>query len=356
MPAVSIVMPVLNEERHLEEAVRHVLQQDYPAPVEVVLAVGPSRDRTREVAERLAAADRRVIVVDNPSGKTPAALNAAIAVSHNPVVARVDGHALLPPDYLRVAAETLAETGADNVGGIMAAEGVTPFEQAVATAMTSKAGVGSARFHTGGEAGPAESVYLGVFRRSAIDRVGGYDEAFARAQDWEMNHRIRASGGTVWFQPRMRVSYRPRADVRALGKQYFYYGRWRRAVARQHTGTISARYLAPPLAVAAIALGLVAGVIGLIAGVAGPWPALGWLCAGFAVPGLYLCGVLAVTAAAARGLRPAAVVWLPAVLVTMHMCWGIGFLTSPRGLVPRDGGAATVPARGDDLPEPPAMA
>jgi succinoglycan biosynthesis protein ExoA len=338
LPAVSVVMPVLNEERHLAEAVAHVLGQDYPAPVEVVLAVGPSRDRTLEVAQRLAANDPRITVVDNPSGQTPAALNAAIAASHNPVVARVDGHALLPPGYLRIAAETLAETGADNVGGIMAAEGVTAFEQAVARAMTSKVGVGAARFHTGGEAGPTESVYLGVFRRAVIDRVGGYDEAFLRAQDWEMNHRIRAAGGTVWFQPRMRVSYRPRADLRALGRQYFHYGRWRRVVARQHPGTISPRYLAPPAAVIVSVAGLAAGVAGLVGGVAGPWPPLAWLCLGFAVTGAYLCGVLAAAAITARGLRPAAFVWLPVVLATMHICWGTGFLTSPRSLNPgRDG-------------------
>ena len=338
LPAVSVVMPVLNEERHLADAVAHVLQQDYPAAVEVVLAVGPSRDRTLEVARGLAAADHRVCVVENPSGQTPAALNAAIAVSHYPVVARVDGHALLPPAYLRIAAETLAATGADNVGGIMAAEGVTPFEQAVARAMTSKVGVGAARFHTGGEAGPAESVYLGVFRRAAIDRVGGYDEGFLRAQDWEMNHRIRASGGTVWFQPRMRVSYRPRAGLRGLGSQYYHYGRWRRVVARQHRGTINPRYLAPPAAVIAIAVGLAVGVAGLIGALAGLWPPLAWLCLGFAVPGAYLCGVLAAAAATARGLRPRAVMWLPAVIGAMHVCWGGGFLTSPRGLVPRPGG------------------
>lgn len=334
LPAISVVMPVLDEERHLAEAVGHVLRQDYPAGIEVVLAVAPSRDRTREVARRLAAADPRVRVVDNPSGQTPVGLNAAIAASKNPVVARVDGHALLPPGYLRIAAETLAETGADNVGGIMAAAGVTPFEQAVARAMTSKVGVGGARFHTGGEAGPADSVYLGVFRRSAIDRVGGYDEAFLRAQDWEMNHRIRATGGTVWFQPRMRVSYRPRADLRAFGRQYFHYGRWRRVVSRQHRGTINLRYLAPPAAVIAVTAGLLTGVAGLVAGVAGPWPALAWLCAGFAVAGAYVCGVLVAAAACARDLRPGAAVWLPAVLAVMHLCWGAGFLTSPRGLVP----------------------
>nr|BFE86632.1 hypothetical protein GCM10020093_092330 [Planobispora longispora] len=67
-----------------------------------------------------------MIVVPNPTGRTPNALNAAIAASGNGIVARVDGHAMLPEDYLRVAVETLEETGADNVGGIMAAEGVTP--------------------------------------------------------------------------------------------------------------------------------------------------------------------------------------------------------------------------------------
>jgi hypothetical protein len=334
LPAVSVVMPVLNEERHLAQAVAHVLGQDYPAAIEVVLAVGPSRDRTLEVARDLAAADPRVTVVENPSGQTPAGLNAAIAASHNPIVARVDGHAVLPPGYLRIAAETLAETGADNVGGIMAAEGVTAFEQAVARAMTSKVGVGAARFHTGGEPGPAESVYLGVFRRTVIERVGGYDEAFLRAQDWEMNHRIRAVGGTVWFQPQMRVSYRPRANLRTLGSQYFHYGRWRRVVARQHRGTISPRYLAPPAAVITMTVGLTVGVAGLIGGVAGPWPQLAWLCLGFAVAGGYLAGIAAAAAASARGLRPAAAMWLPAVLATMHICWGTGFLTSPRGLMP----------------------
>src|SRR6266516_2279731 len=141
---VSVVMPVRDEQRHLTEAVGHVLAQEYPAEVEVVLAVGPSRDATEAIAQQLAAADPRVTVVANPSGLIPAANNVAIKASRHPIVARVDGHALIPPGYLRQAVATLQETGADNVGGIMAAEGVTPFEQAVAWAMTSPAGVGSA--------------------------------------------------------------------------------------------------------------------------------------------------------------------------------------------------------------------
>jgi succinoglycan biosynthesis protein ExoA len=331
---VSVIMPVRDEQRHLAEAVGHVLAQEYTAEVEVVLAVGPSRDATGEIARSLAAADPRVTVVANPSGLIPAANNVAIKASRHPIVARVDGHALIPPGYLRQAVATLQETGADNVGGIMAAEGVTPFEQAVAWAMTSPAGVGSARFHTGGQAGPADSVYLGVYRRTALEQVGGYDESYLRAEDWEMNHRIRQAGGLIWFQPGLRVTYRPRATVAALARQYFHYGRWRRVVSRQHAGTINLRYLAPPATVLAIAVGLVAGLAGLGGGVLGPWPGLSWLALGFLAPAVYLAGILAVTASAARSLSRQALARLPVALVTMHMAWGLGFLTSPHSLVP----------------------
>ncbi|HEX6919419.1 MAG TPA: glycosyltransferase family 2 protein [Actinomycetes bacterium] len=324
-PGVSVVMPVLDEERHLRTAVAHILEQDYPGELEVVMALGPSTDRTDEVAGELAAADPRVRFVHNPTGATGAGLNLAVAAARHGIVVRVDGHAMLPRDYVRVAVQTLERTGADNVGGVMAAEGVTDFQRAVACAMTSPLGVGQARFHLGGEEGSVETVYLGVFRREALERVGGYDEAFLRAQDWELNHRIRSTGGTVWFTPDLRVSYRPRSTLRALARQYRNYGRWRRVVMAQHRGTASLRYLAPPMAVAAVTVGAVAGVVG---SVGGP----GWLSAGLVLPAGYAVAVLAGSLVVGRGLPPRSRLWLPLVLATMHGSWGVGFLASPRSL------------------------
>jgi len=323
LPQVSVIMPVLNEERHLREAVLQILEQDYAGQIEVVVAVGPSKDATMQVAQDLAAEFDTVHVVENPSGRTPAALNAAIARATGDVVVRVDGHALVPRDYVKCGVQELKATGADNVGGIMDAKGSTPFESAVARAMTSRFGVGGAAFHVGGEAGPALTVYLGCFRATALARVGGYDETMERAQDWEMNLRIRQTGGIVWFTPQMRVEYRPRADVRALARQYHDYGRWRREVARRHPDTVSLRYLAAPVAVMLVALGLIGGVLGLGLGL--PWLAI----AGFAMPiGYLLANVLAsITSAFSRprlGLRSALA--LPIVYATMHGAWGLGFL------------------------------
>lgn len=316
-------MPVLDEEAHLADSVRAILESSYDGPLQVVLALGPSRDASDAIAIQLAAADPRVRTVVNPSGRTAAALNAAINAADHDIIVRVDGHAIIPPHYIDIAVRTLDETGADNVGGIMGAEGVTDFERAVAAAMTSWFGVGGAAFHLGGGAGPALTVYLGCFRRSALERVGGFDESMVRAQDWELNHRIRATGGLVWFTPQLRVSYRPRPDLRRLARQYHEYGRWRREVARRHPETVSLRYLAPPLALIGVAGGTLLGVAGLITGSRE-------LLLGFALPAGYIAADLVASARAARGLPRSSSRWLPAVFATMHGAWGAGFLRGAR--------------------------
>ncbi|RKN37433.1 glycosyltransferase family 2 protein [Streptomyces hoynatensis] len=311
-------MPVLNEERHLRSSVRHILEQDYPGELEVVIALGPSTDRTDEIAAELVAEDPRVRTVPNPTGRTPAGLNAAIRESRHPVVVRVDGHGMLSPGYIATAVRLLDETGAANVGGIMHAEGENDWERAVAAAMTSRIGVGNAAFHTGGTAGEAETVYLGVFRREVLERQGGYNEEFIRAQDWELNYRIRQAGGLIWFSPELLVSYRPRPSVRELARQYRNYGRWRRVVARYHAGSINPRYLAPPLALLALAAGIVVGAA------LTPW--------GLVVPAGYLAAIVLGSLPAGKGLGLGARARIPLALATMHLSWGWGFLTSPRKL------------------------
>jgi succinoglycan biosynthesis protein ExoA len=320
-------MPVLNEENYLASAINAILAQNYAGNIRIVLALGPSTDKTNEVAADLQSQDPRISTVENPSGRTPDGLNAALAATTESVIVRVDAHSELSADYLTIAAQTLARTGADNVGGVMAAKGTSAFESAVATAMTSKLGVGGASFHVGGSEGPAETVYLGVFRRSALERVGGYDPNFTRAQDWELNFRIRSTGGTVWFNPALHVTYRPRSSARALAKQYFQYGQWRRKVMREHpetTRTISAlRYFAPPLAVLGIVFGTLMGLVGAYLST---WPLVFW---GFLAPVGYLGLVLLATLTLAKKAGKA-ILHLPSVLILMQISWGFGFLTSPK--------------------------
>jgi glycosyltransferase involved in cell wall biosynthesis len=313
-----VILPVLNEQAHLEDSIRAILSQKYLGKFEVILALGPSRDLTNEIAAGLAAEDSRITLVDNPSGRTAAGLNLALNASTQEIVVRVDAHAEIPDNYLAIVVETLRDSGAVNVGGVMGAEGVTFFETAVAAAMCSPFGVGGSRFHIGGKPGYVDTVYLGAFIRQAVVDAGGFDERFIRAQDWELNYRLRQNGGKIYFDPRLHVTYRPRPNFRRLAKQYFEYGRWRRVIARKYPETINYRYLAPPLALIGTVLSLIAGTL--------------------FDPSLYLPAATYITFIAITPLfiskNLAHYPLLLFILPTMHFSWGFGFLTSPRKLVP----------------------
>ncbi len=306
-PSVSVVVPVRNEARHLERAVASILDQHYPEPFDVCLAVAPSDDDTAEVAARIASTNDRVRVVDNPAGVTPAGLNAAIRATFGSIVVRVDGHAELSPGYIRRAVETMCQTGAVNVGGLQVPHPETPFEEAVAAATTSWMGTGGATYRMGGSAGSVDTVYLGVFDRAAAETVGWFDETLIRNQDYELNIRLRAAGGTVWFDPELRVGYRPRGTWSALARQYFEYGWWKAVVARLHPESIRARQAGAALAAPGFAIGIAA-----------LWRR-NW--------GRTAC----VTAAAGAALAPNAlrrVAGPVVVIVVMQVCWSSGFLLS----------------------------
>ena len=313
---ISVILAVRNEGAHLANSVQAILSQDFTGPLEVIVALGPSDDGSEVIAQKLAESDSRITIIASPTGRTAAGLNLALKCSQYSNIVRIDGHAQIPQNYLTLVLEILTQSGAVNVGGVMAADGQSVFERCVARAMRSPLGVGASRFHTGGSAGAVDTVYLGAFRKEALLAVGGFDERFTRAQDWELNFRLRAAGGSIYFDPRLIVSYQPRSTLSALARQYFEYGRWRRVVSRRHQGTINLRYLAQPFTVLVSALSIILGT--LVSTI-------------FLLPVL-IYALFIVISSVIIGKSLSEVLSLPSILRTMHMCWGLGFLTSPRSL------------------------
>jgi len=245
-------MPIRNEAEHLPAAVAAVRSQEYPGAMRIFLGVGPSTDGTEAVAESLAGDD--LVVVPNPSGTTPAGLNAAIRAGSAPVVVRVDGHSELSPGYVRRAVETMRSTGAVNVGGRQVPVPTTPFEEAVAAATTSWLGTGGASYRIGGEPGPVDTVFLGVFDRTAIEAAG----LFRRAAD---------------PQPGLRTQHPPAA------------GRWHGVVRSRTVGRLPAQGLVAGVGEAVLRVRLLEGrgaadaprvaAVAPVPAADGPWGGLG---------------------------------------------------------------------------------
>jgi glycosyltransferase involved in cell wall biosynthesis len=315
-PAVTVILPILNEEADLQNCISAILKQDYDGEIEIILALGPSKDSTNQIAQDLAAADKRIKLVNNPTGQTAKGLNLAIRASSFEIICRIDGHSEISNSYLRTAVSIMKETGAVNVGGLMYADSKSGLQRTIAQAMRSKLGVGASKFHTGGKAGASDTVYLGTFKKSAILAAGGFDERYVRAQDWELNHRLRAQGGIIWFDPRLAVTYRPRKTLSKLAKQYFQYGRWRRVISRQHPKTTNFRYLAPPIS-------LVINLLSIIFGV--------FVAPIFFLPILIYLALL-IVGGVIIGKKLVDKLLMPIVLATMHLAWGAGFITSPKKL------------------------
>lgn len=317
-------MPVLNERAYLEHAVASVLGQDLDGPAELILALGPSTDGTTELAERIAAEDARVRLVHNPAAHIPVGLNAAIRASRYPTIVRVDAHSELSPGYAHRALDVLERTGAANVGGVMRADGRTPFQKAVARAYNSRAGLGGGAYHGGTHAGEAESAYLGVMRREVIEEVGLFDETIRRGEDWELNLRIRQAGHRVWFDPELSVTYWPRESWWRLARQFRATGAWRGELVRRYGRRNGLRFFAPPVLVLDVAAAVVIAVLqlsGVLTGTASLVASLVYLpLAAYAL----LVIAMALAPGGGRSIRER--IWTLAVLPTMHLAWGLGFL------------------------------
>jgi hypothetical protein len=330
---VSYVMPVLNEAGYVESAIRSVLEQDYSGPVEVVLALGPSHDGTRAIVERMAAADARIRLIENPGMDIPIGLNLAIKAAKYPDIIRVDAHTELAPGYTTRGVDDLERTGAASVGGIMVATGAPGFQAAVARAYNSRFGLGGGAYHgSAAVAGPAESAYLGVMRADALAEVGYFDETLRRGEDWELNYRFRQAGRIVWLDPELRVKYWPRSTPAKLARQFFATGVWRAELVRRLGARNPLRFFAPPLLVIATVLSIIAiplHATGVLHGI------VGWIVALVYLGPVLYAGLLIVAAVTGSGSFADRLRFM-AVIAIMHFSWGTGFL---RGVIGGAGNA-----------------
>ncbi len=317
---VSIIMPCRNEGPYIEHAITDALAQERRGfELEVLVAVGPSTDETYGIVERLCAQHPEVSLVENPAGVVPHGLNAAIRAAKGDFIVRMDAHSRYPKDYVAVLTEALDRLDADNVGGVWKTLPANDSSKAwaIATALSSRLGVGNAMFRLG-VAGEREvdTVPYGCFRRDLFDRIGYFDEELVRNQDDEHNGRIISAGGRIMLLPQVVIDYYPRDRIRKLWRMYREYGLFKPLVNIKLGAPATVRQFVPPLFVLAV-LGLpLLGIFSVLAF----WAWVGICC-------VYATTVVLVSAKATwRCGRPSEFLWLLVSFVTIHMAYGIGYL------------------------------
>lgn len=311
---VSVVIPVRDGALSLRDAVECVQKQRDVAVTEILVAVAPSGDETEAIARSLADEFVEVRVLDNPTGGISSGLNVGMRAASNDVLVRVDARSFLEPNHVSNALELMVSKGAVNVGSVQVPTGVTKTERAIAAAMRHRLGSGGARYRSSdGGARKVDTAFLGVFDLAALREVGGWDEAWLRNEDAELNLRLQKAGGEVWLDDRLHVEYRPRSTLAGLARQYWDYGRWRMRTIRRHKQSVRLRQVAAPVIVVCCAASFIGALM------VSPW--LGLVAAAYVIA---IVGVGATTTELTLGER----FTMSAALATMHLSWGSGFLAS----------------------------
>jgi glycosyltransferase involved in cell wall biosynthesis len=316
-PFVTVLMPIRNEGAFIERSLGSVLAQDYPADrMEVLVADGMSTDCTRDVVERVARADRRVRLIDNPEGIVATGLNRAMRVARGDVIVRVDGHCEIAPEYVRRCVTYLADGRVQGVGGPLDTIGQTPVAAAIAAAMSSRFGVGGSAFRTvRGRSILTDTVAFPGYSRAVMERAGPFDEELVRNQDDEYNYRLRKLGAKILLASDVRARYYSRSSFRSLWRQYLQYGYWKVRVMQKHPRQMQPRHFVP----ATFVLGALGGVIAAAVSTIG-------LVAVGALLGAYAVAILVAVVAVCRAQRVAAWWWLPPAFATLHVSYGVGML------------------------------
>ncbi len=326
----SVIVPVLNEEMHIERTVEGALTQRFEPDIEVLVVDGGSEDRTGEILEGLAREDPRIRVLSNPDRLIPHALNIGLRHARGEYVVRMDAHTYYPPDYVAQGVARLEAGGVACVGGPQVPYGEDKWSSRVALALRTRMGMGGASFRAAEREIEVDTVYTGVWRRVTLLELGGWDESWPINEDSELAARIREGGGTYVCLPSMAASYVPRRSLPALALQYWRYGQYRAKTARHHPTGLRRSHLLPP----AVVLALAGAALGR-----------GRLRRACKRALLAYCGALAAgTAEAARGEGPPVreLAWLPAVYAAMHLSWGAGFLVGCARFGPPVAGVAGV--------------
>jgi glycosyltransferase involved in cell wall biosynthesis len=324
---VSVIIPVLNEEKYIAGCLDSILNQNYEGGIEIILVDGGSNDKTLEIISSYMHNHDNLVLLNNPKRIFSTAMNIGIKESSGDLIICMGAHAQYASDYISKCVEWSEKTGADNVGGPALAKGEGYIGTAIALAHYSPFGLGGAKFRTGNYEGYVDTVFGGAFKREVFDKVGLYDERLVRNQDIELNYRINANGGKCFMTPEIKVSYFCRNNLKDLWKQNFNNGLWSIYTTKVAKQALSLRHFVPLLFVLSLIFSGLLSVIGWV------WfTEYGWW---FALPlllclGSYLSAAIVFSSVIAF---KHVIKYLPALLVVfsiLHISYGMG---SVKGLL-----------------------
>jgi glycosyltransferase involved in cell wall biosynthesis len=313
-PIVSIIIPTWNEEAFISACLDSILLNDYPKDkIDIIILDGMSSDQTPAIIRDYILKYPFIRLINNPQRIQAPALNLGIKESLGEIIIRMDAHTLYDKDYITNCVKLLMENKGDNVGGVQNPIGTDYISKAISIATSTPFGVGNAYFRFSNQEMFVDTVYLGAWKKSTLIRLKGFNEQWVINEDYELNYRLRKSGGKILLSPSIKSSYFVRSSLKRLSKQYFRYGFWKAKTIKTYPESLKIRQFIPP--VFAFCL-----ITSLLLSPFVHWPLL-------IIGGSYIFFNLLYSFVLSLKKGFVFLAILPVIFTILHLTWGIGFLT-----------------------------
>lgn len=228
---ISIIVPVYNAEKHLEDAIKSVLEQTY-SEFELIAVNDGSTDRSLEILQQFT--DQRVRIINKENTGVSDARNAAIKAAKGEFVCFLDADDYYSPHYIQRMYETAMANDADMVVcNYMPFRGKPYFSEEKSTAVSVKSTEPLV------QAGVLTSAWTKLIRTSTLSKYSIYFEknmsfgedlffcwkAFLASENvWMIDeklygYRMTDSGATSKYHPELYEKYKEAfTDLKAFGK------------------------------------------------------------------------------------------------------------------------------------------
>lgn len=214
-PAVSVVVPVHNEERYVESSLRSVLAQTF-SDLEIVVVDDGSTDATASIVQRLGGDDPRIRYHRQPNGGIVSALNAGMWLATAPLVARLDGDDEMLPTRLAEQVRFLAEH--PDTGGVASDYLMIDADGAALGEVHSPLTTPEAVEDYLARGNPVVFAHSSMMFRSVVaDGLGGYRQEYRDCEDVDLFTRFLDAGHPIVVLPQVLLRHRIHAASVSAG-------------------------------------------------------------------------------------------------------------------------------------------
>jgi cellulose synthase/poly-beta-1,6-N-acetylglucosamine synthase-like glycosyltransferase len=234
-PKISVLIPVLNDEKYIQHSIESIRNQDYRGKIEIILADGNSTDKTIKKIKKSAdikVKKREIILLKNPRKNTAIGRNICLFNSKGKYVLNFSSHMFLTKRNILTKLVEEIENQPESViavGGTVSSPIKENYLQKLTSIIFKSPLAGANVLHQNKESNKkifVKGIAVGLYRAEKLKKEKGFDPKFWVNQDAELHYRlIELKKYKIILVPGIKIDQAKRPNLKKLVKQMYRYGK-----------------------------------------------------------------------------------------------------------------------------------